>query len=914
MGINYSRNRHYSFLLSWLTISAFFLLMFLPVATCLSEKNSFTITRFTGTYSVDGSLDEPFWSNTEPLTGFRIDADPDRVSSAETTVYLAYDNEVLLAVFVCDEPDMARLLSALVSSKKRDAEAGNNEYCELQVFSRPATPYYSPFLQRLDYKNANNKVRTQRHYIVTASDKGIEGNIYKVGAHTKYITDDTWTGSWEHAVSRDKDRYVVEMAIPWSEIGGLPGEGHDFKLHFVRRRSVSVAEIVSFNWYSGNNIDVYSFDPASFDQEHPTIFSPVVFAQDHAVLTRFIETSDPWAVNRTDTEYKRLLTDRKISERATHFYLGLRGFLLPDSIRTRYDDISWAAEENNFFTEVGRAGMNGPFLPGFMRRVGESGLDSLYQRYGMQFTYHTYGNTKAAQEAGATIIRPRGTPAFFDPKYVEIKNRTLEEWLSKYGKQPWLFDIRGQDEPFNQIATVLQPGTYEMVNRDLKEEFGVELGLPVGTPNIPYQDQEVHERSRRVPDHETALRRIALFRWLNRKFAEVARSEYEIVRRLAPGKLYQAYNRNAVADMDFLDQSLIYDITDYYSADPYPSFDIYVYGAARCRYHVGFTSKLVTDMAAGKPTQMIIQGCDMIQRYSTPVNVREWASQAAKTGAVMLDWWGTPRLDHPDLYREMLRLSRLWKDLPALDIPATSDIAVLYSDDSRIAAGDEALHAHYTLHTILGEKLGAWYSFVSENHVRKGLHSLDSAKLIIAPQLGYISREFAQTVMKCVKDGASLVVLDPDALTHDIESGALTGLRAEFLGLSVCPKRGADKISPTESGRSRFALNGPLPLRPMHTVGYAENARILYVPYGANVLFTYADGKPAGYSRRYGDGEMIVLGAMPFYDSVYAIETTEWERFFAAEIDRLGIERDQPIWKFMFPETGGEVDVFELLK
>src|SRR5512136_1679852 len=111
--------------------------------------------------------------------------------------------------------------------------------------------------------------------------------------------------------------------------------------------------------------------------------------------------------------------------------------------------------------------------------------------------------------------------------------------------------------------------------------------------------------------------------------------------------------------MDFLDQALLWDYTDYYSADPYPSFCIYVYGAARSRYHVGFTSKLVTDLAAGKPTQMIIQGCEMIQRLSTVENVREWASQAAKAGVTMLDWWGTPRLDHPAVYREMIRLSRL---------------------------------------------------------------------------------------------------------------------------------------------------------------------------------------------------------------------------------------------------------------
>lgn len=875
-----------------------------------TPKHTFRINNIREKFSIDGKLDEPFWKKAEPMGDFRVDADPGRLPGAETLVYIAYDDESLLVAFECNESMMKKLKADM---KSQNAEVWKDDYCELQIFSRPETPYYSPFMQRLDYMNANNSVRTQRHFIVTAAGEKRDGNIYKVGPHTSYITDDSWEGKWESAVSYGNSGYYIEMAVPWLEIGGKPGPGHTVKLHFIRHQTLSAKEIASFNWYSGENIQVESFDPASFIQEHPVLFAPVKFENDYAVLTRYIEASDPWKVERSRTEYKNVLTKRPVRLRAAHFYLGISGFLLPEKIRKQYDAETWAKEEDNFITELGRAGAYGPFLPGFINKKGEAYLDSLYRLYDMKFGYHGYASSEQAKKAGAVILAPGGSVAFFDPHYVEIKNNNLAGFLKKYGKKPWLFEIRGQDEPFNQIATLRMQGTYEMVNRELKATYGIDMGVPPGIPDTLYQDQPVDDNSRTVPDHETALSRIATFRWLNRKFADVARGEYKIVRTYAPGKLYQAYNRNSVADMDFLDQSLIYDITDFFSADPYPSFCIYVYGAARSRYHVGFTSKLVTDLAAGKPTQMIIQGCYMIQRLSTTENVREWASQAVKAGVTMLDWWGNPRLDHPDVYREMLRLSRLWKDLPALDIPENADIAVLFSDDSRAAAGDEAFHSHYTLHGILGEKLGAWFSFISENHVRRGLQNLSEKKLVIAPQLSYLSKAFADILIHHVEDGATLVILDPGALTFDIESGPLTEQRMKLLGTDGCHKRAAAQMIPAAAGSSRFKSVRSLPLRPLPIVGDTLNARDITVPSDATILFTYPDGKPSAYTRSVGRGEVIVFAAMPFCDSEFVMSPSGWDDLFSSLIEELGIAQRLPIWDFMFPETGGEVETFDQL-
>ncbi len=875
-----------------------------PSKPASAVKNDFAIPKTTAAYHIDGVLDEPFWKESGVLDNFRVNANPGRIPHAPTTVKLAYTDAALIVAFVCDEPGLA-------NGAKLESLLGDS--CEYSLFSRPETPYYSPYLQRLDYMNANEAVRTMRRFAVTPSNARTEARVYKVGPHTPYIIDESWNCPWESAVKAIPGGYIVETAVPWEHIGGMPKPGHTFRLNFIRTRKTYGDETSCFNWFSSPNITVKRFASESFFQEYPTIFAFTNVEGGRMTLTRFVETEDPWRVVRPRPEYERALTNRTMPDRAIHYYLGLSDFLLPDSIRKLYDAATWKAEEDRLFTEFGLAGVNGPFLPGFMSRVGAAGLDSLYKKYGMKFNYHPGVSGDAAKKAGATILIPSGSAAFFDPIYIRMKHETMTAWLGKYGKSPWLFDVRGADEPFNQIATILQPGTYERVDRELKEAYGVGLGVPKGIPGKAYQDQPVHANSLVVPSHETALQRIAAFRWLNKTYADIARGEYEIAKKLAPGALFQAYNRNSVADLDFLDQSLIMPHTDFVSADPYPSFCIYVYGAARSKYHVGFISKMVTDFAVGKPTQMIVQGCEMIQRLSTVENVREWASQAAKAGVSIIDWWGTPRLQYPQVYREMMRISKIWKTLPALDIPAHADIAVLFSDDSRAAAGDEALTAHYSLHAVIGEKVGAWFTFVSENHVRRNLQSLDGYKLLIAPQLAYSSKQFAGDLIRHVEEGATLVALDPDALTWDIESGSLAAERSRLLGLGECAKRPAAELRPAKAATARFKGIGPLALRPIRNVGNINNARVLKVPDGATVLFTYPEGAPAAYSRKLGKGEVIVFGAMPFHDCELAVTQSAWETFFAALADERGIKRDLPVWRFLFPATGGEPTIFEPL-
>jgi len=890
-------------LLAEILIFMFSILIFNSCQQTTKHQNTFNIYKTSEAVQIDGRITEVVWQKAERLNGFKVDANPNKVPKYQTEIRLAYSDDHLLVAFICQ-------------LEKGQKKQSGDDFCELSTFFRPEAPYYSPYLQRLDYLNAAEAVRTTRRFKIGADGTRSEANVYKEGPHTYYLIDESWDCPWESAVSRNKGQYIVEAKIPWKALGGLPKAGDTFLINFIRevKDPAGSKEISCFNWYASDNIRVKPFASENFIQEYTTIFASVEFSDNQAILKRFVELEDPWRVQRSNPEYEKVLSTEPEPLRSAHFYLGLNSFLLSDKIKKLYDPQTWNTEEENFYEELARAGLNGPsFLPGILKGKGLKRLQDLYNRYSMRFSYYESVSSGEAKKAGARILTPPGHVAFFDPVFIKLKRQKIKDFLGQYGSAPWLFDIRGQDEPFNEISTILQPGMYDQVNQELKKLYGQELRVPPGIPNVPYQNQPIHEDSRKLPDQATILSRLAMFRWINDLFIGVAKQEYELIHQLAPDKLYQAYNRNSVADLDFLDQAKLWDYTDYFSADPYPSFCFFVYGPARSRYHVGFTSKLVTDLAAGKPTQMIIQGCEMFQRLSTVENVREWASQAAKVGVTLLDWWGTPRLDYPDVYKEMVRLSRLWKKLPKISFPAKSDIAILFSDDARAAAGDEGLHSHYTLHVLIGEKLGAWFSFVSENHLRRGLHNLDDKKLILAPQLAYVSRTLANELIKRVEAGATMVVFDPEIFTYDFESGPLLDLREKLIGISLSKKVKSAYLYPTQEARNRFRITSPLPLRPIRLVSEPNNAWVLNPPADALILFTYQDGTPAGYSRRIGKGEVLYFGAMPFQDSELSDQPSGWEIFLSALIDEKGIERNLPIWRFQFPATGGEIEFFEPL-
>jgi len=633
--------------------------------------------------------------------------------------------------------------------------------------------------------------------------------------------------------------------------------------------------------------------------------------------------TDPLAVHRPDAVYQTVLTDSLVERRVTSWYHGFYLKNLPEKLQKQYTGESWRREQRNYLKEAGTAGMDGPFATWSLIRLGKPVLDEMYETYGMMFPYYAHhsGHFIRARNVGALFVESNGQVACWDSAYVEVASEATSKWLETYGHSPWLSAVYGRDEPLNLAALIRHPAVVDSINREISERYDIELGLSPGEPDKPWYEWPNDPALLEGSPHEIALLRIAMWRWLNEQLSRAAGTEHSLVQRIAPRVLHIAYNRNAINikdpldgtvrhSLDFLDQARMYDVTDGFSADPYPAATLARDDRPRALYHVGFVSKLVTDLAAGKPVKMILQGFEYHGVVPTPENLREWVSQAAKAGVTHLEWYtqGCPRFAWPEVHAAILRLSRLWKDLPALAVPDTARIAVIFSDDSRAAANDSGMDAHYVLHTILGEKLGAWFDFVGENHVRRGLQTLDNASLVIAPQVSYVSGEFAHALTERVEAGATLMLLDPDALLYNIETGSLASLRMRLTGALPEKPREAATLKPSQYCRERFGITDDLPIYPGKR---GIIARSLNIPDNARVLLEYEDGTPAAYSRTAGRGEVIVFGVMPFGNSDPAVGDSGWDWLFASVIDEIGIERSLPIWRFLMPATGGEIETFD---
>jgi hypothetical protein len=635
------------------------------------------------------------------------------------------------------------------------------------------------------------------------------------------------------------------------------------------------------------------------------------------------EADDFLAVSRTDSVYESVFTTQKINRFVGSWYIEFWG-----------GRKNIGQEKTNYLKEAASIGMLGPFAAKVVEQYGEAAVDSMYAESGIKFPfsphfYPEYGSLSVqAKQAGAVFYYPmsynsfeRGKVAAWDPKLVEIATVEMEKWLKKYGKKPWLAFVFGYDEPFNYNRTVRMPGAVERVNRELKEKYGVVIPLSVQDTTIAVPWEISDPAVLNKPFHDVAMLRIAVWRWLNEQLYIAEKPEYDLVKKYAPGVEYETYNHNAINmagfmeknvsdNIDRIDQSVLYPIADSFSADPYPTSNLERDGKARSLYHVGFIGKFITDLAAGKSSRIIMQGFRFSGLLPTLRDIREWTSQAAKSGVTHLDWFGTQRYDNPEFYREVLRLSRLWKEMPVLNIPKTADIDVIFSDDSRNAINDDMMHSFYMLHVLLGEKIGAWFRFTGENHVRKVYQSIDEAKLLIAPELGYCSKIFAETLIARVKKGATLVLMDPDALIWDIETGSLASQRRELMGCPEGKPREASHLIPTTEGARRFKGIDRLVLQPAKS---GVIARTLAIPKEARVLFTYEDGAPAVFSRNLGQGEVIVFGTMPFGNSELAINPGGWKPFFTVLCDEKSIPRDLPIWDFLIPAKGGEVATYPLL-
>jgi hypothetical protein len=246
-----------------------------------------------------------------------------------------------------------------------------------------------------------------------------------------------------------------------------------------------------------------------------------------------------------------------------------------------------------------------------------------------------------------------------------------------------------------------------------------------------------------------------------------------------------------------------------------------------------------------------------------------------------------------------------------LALPKETHTAIFFSQINRWAQADKAMHASYTLYTLLGERLGTWFNFVSDTQLAQNASSLDAYQLIYVPQLEYADRATAQRLIDRAKAGATLVIFDPQAFTWASDGTQLADLRQEAKGAALGqPRADARLIVAKGADIAGLPAGADLPLSPIADradAGGAGKVRaysLSNLPKDAHILATYRDGAPAAYQAPLGKGSVIWFAAQPFGDSDLVLHDSGWEKWLGARAAQAGEKTSLPIWRFLIPDAG----------
>lgn len=178
---------------------------------------------------INGKLDDPVWQIAEKADKFYWNTGIGK-SSVNTTVQVVYDNNNIYFAFENEEPDMD-----LVSANDRIRDSGTMFVSDdsIEVFLLPDL----------------NKKSLYYHFAV---------NTINTKFDAKGKDDVKWNGKWQSAVQNFKNKWVVELSVPFSDLEVSPPlPGSEWKANFCRNRFEEPApfNVWSVPYGSYHNVD-----------------------------------------------------------------------------------------------------------------------------------------------------------------------------------------------------------------------------------------------------------------------------------------------------------------------------------------------------------------------------------------------------------------------------------------------------------------------------------------------------------------------------------------------------------------------------------------------------------------------------------------------------------------------------------
>ena len=840
--------------------------------------DSLSINRTLTSPKIDGILDDPCWKHAIPISHFYRLHSTGEPAEVQTNAYICYDNNFIYIAFQNVEPEITTLKTNVT---ERDGSVWQDDCDEIFL----AAP--------------NRKIR---QFIISASNVQWDAELYMQIPGDPYKAKPEWNSKLKSAVKIHNNKWIAEVAIPFSSFN-YSAQGL-WRINLARERQGGTGECTLWNRTSDrfNNVDKFGF---------------LKFGKNSANLSRFSENiiKNPFHIERPAAKFKELLSQEPGNYIVGSWEHGGYLKLYPQSYQNKCTSVQWKLEQEQYFTEIGRAGMFAYSFP----RVDEllsGGMDKvreLNKKYDMKFSYgaiRSYMWQKAIRN-GAVFVADYGKfmrPDPTDPEMAKVAHCVFENYLKKRPDIiPYLAVINGEDEPTNRTyrsfsftSNHKNKKSLDIIDAKIKKDFGFgKFGI-----YDYYEDTSCKRHS--------AFKHIAFWSWWSEEYYKIRNKDREIAEHFAPGIPYLV-NFNSCSAFRYPDFTRISFALHYISCDPYPTATMALSGRNRALYHTGFSTKLMHDIVApGVKVCIMPQGFIYHGHGPTPENIREWASQAMKNGASMLYWYtrGPLRITIPDSYKEMLRINNLVRSMKKLNLPKKTVTALFFSQNTRRGIMDETQYSLYTLYVLLGEKLQTWFRFVNETMLKLNIVSLDSYSIVYVPELKYIDKATAMKLLKFVKNGGILVLFDPESFTFNIDGTRMNDFRSKLIGANIGKRHKSNSLILTKTYQN-LKQGSKLPLTAVR--GRAGAGEILSFdiqpPEDANVFAAYPDGKPAAYERKVGKGKVIYFAAQPFGNATLATCKSSWETFFSGLAKEVGEPENLAIWDFLLPPKGGEIEV-----
>jgi len=845
-----------------------------------SQKSQLVVKKIDHPPKIDGTLNEFCWKEAEPVSGFVLYTNAVELANKQTQVRAAYDNAALYLGIKCDEPNPGKMSA---KAKERDGKIWQDDALEIMLGASIAE--YGQFV--LNCKNVR-----------------YDGWV-KLNPFGETIHDAKWNPEWESATKTGKDNWVAEIAIPWETLKFFPKSGDKMRLN-VSRDETQLKELSSIS-------------PLVRSFHTPQKYCKLIFSENSAILKRSFATSTPFSVVRKNPVFQKVQTNPGyILKHWTWSDLN-EAVQLRDSGKLSKEEFNKATHK--IWDKFIDAHFMLPYLPwadnGTEWYSNREYCEKIYGAYGLKSLYYfTHGGmVRRTRERGAAIVMGTGLHGFhpLDPAVSDQLCEEIRDVSLLYKNVDYCWGFEGWDEP------LLKPVPMELVKKhkifqdwdnEIKEKYGF------GKFDSPHPDtQEFHANREKQP-----FQWIAFNRWSSDKYIEVLRKQYEIVKKEAPTKIFIPCNLMPTIGIPPIDYDKLSHVGDIISCDPYAS--LIELRPGRGIFNHGFATQYIKDLT-GKPIKTIVQIIKFGGYDPTPDDVREWITQAVKSGALVIDLFdsntggSSSYFKNPPRWEEMVRVAKLVSQMGRIKYPEKAKTAIYVSSSSMAsqswwATGDEP----YTAYCLLGEKAGSWFEFVSDHQLQRGIKNLSDYKIVYVPFATYELPENVERLIDFARNGGTLIVGDPQAFEWNIDGTKTGNIREKLVGAKIVAPIQDEKVNAISIVNQDVLLKGyagsqELPIYGRFRVAddhyhYASPARVnnrFGLKIEANntvVLGKFSDGKPAIILRNFEKGKVLYFAANPFVADAVS-ESSAWGDFFKVVQKNAGVKVDLPIWRFEIP-------------